>query len=482
MQIKINNKKYEVTEGEIILDILNKENIRIPTLCSYGKLKKEAACRLCLVEVKGSNRLTTSCTLEAQAGMEIITESEKIRKARSINLELLWSDHAGKCSHCKKNRQCELQNLAEEYKIENFHFIPRKGEITSQEELDLIRDDWSRIVVDDKNPVIARTTEFCIECRRCLNICPGKMIGFNYRAGDVVIGTPYEKTLDCLFCGACVKHCPTGAATDKNNLEEIQKKLDDINILAVAIVDPAILKSINNEVVEIKEEKKLNGFLKELGFEKIFSLNYGMEKYLQQITEELQNKKDKSMIINSSCVAVNRLVEKRYPELKKQLAKVDIPDEIMAKVIKTDYAKKNKINPKNIFIVAISSCTAKKSQSYKNLDNIITVRELGRMVRERKIKGSSVKELARDEIEEKDFSSAEKIIKTGELTKLVLKKIKNKKLKTVVTDSVQKTKEILDDIRKRKEEYDFIEAMICPGGCLNGGGQARKIEKVKTNK
>ena len=228
MNIKINNKIYEAKENETVLDVCKREGIRIPTLCGFEGLPREGVCRLCLVEMGG--RLMTSCTAKVSEGLEVITENEKIEKARRINLELLWADHAGKCATCKKNQMCELQNLALEYKIENFHFIPRKGEITGAEELDLIKDNWSRVVVENENPCISRNSELCIECRRCINVCPEKKFGFNYRGNSVVIGTPYEKVLDCSFCGKCAEACPTGALTDQNDYVKIVDDLDNLKI------------------------------------------------------------------------------------------------------------------------------------------------------------------------------------------------------------------------------------------------------------
>ena len=144
MQIKINNQIYEANLGETILTVCQREGIRIPTLCAHEDLPHEAVCRLCLVEVNKSDRLVTSCTFPVCEGLEVQTESEKIQQARKINLELLWADHAGKCVSCKKNQRCELQNLATEEKIENFRFVPRRGDITADEELELLKDGGDR--------------------------------------------------------------------------------------------------------------------------------------------------------------------------------------------------------------------------------------------------------------------------------------------------------------------------------------------------
>lgn len=470
MKIKINNEEYEAIAGENVLDVCRREGIRIPTLCEHGKLKREAVCRLCLVELDGSKRLVASCTLKVSEGLEVTTESENIKKARDINMELLWSDHAGKCATCKKNRRCEFQSLAEEYKVENFHFIPRKGEITDVEERDLLRDNKSRVVVDDKNPAIYRTTEFCVECRRCINICPVKSYGFNHRAGNTVVGTPYSETLDCLFCGACVKHCPTGALTDQNDLDEIIGKLDNLNKLAIAILDPAILASIANEFESITEEEKIIGLLRLIGFEGIFNLSYGMKEYADKLKKELKNKKNDRAIISSYCPAFSRYIEKYHPHFKADISKIEIPDELLAAAIKSEYARKEKINPEDIVVISISSCVAKKAKKYDNLDHILTVRELGRIARKKNIKESDVAGSKYDPYFKK-MRSTDKMLVPGGLLKAVGSSY------GVAANGVQEFKSIMLDVKKRVKKVDLVEGMICPGGCTNGGGQSITIQK-----
>jgi NADP-reducing hydrogenase subunit HndD len=337
MEIIINGKKYNTQEGETILDVCRRENIKIPTLCAFEGLPKEAVCRLCLVEINLTDKLVSSCAFQVCDNLEVTTESEKIEKARRINLELLWSDHAGKCVSCKKNRMCELQSLAEEYKIENFHFVPRKEDLTGVEELDLLKDNRIRVVAEDKNPAICRTTEFCVECRRCINICPDKAFGFNHRAGDVVVGTPYEKTLDCSFCGECVRACPTAALTDKNYFQKIIADLDDLKKVAVALVADGMEEKIAKQLSIMNCQKEPKEILKAIGFEKIFDFT----------------EKD----------AENQGLD----EFKGQLA------------------KKEKINLENIVLFYISDNISLKKLSIDNLDYILTEREIARLARDKKI-------------------------------------------------------------------------------------------------
>jgi len=373
MQIKINNKKYTARTGETIFQVCLRSGIKIPTLCG-SKDSHEGLCRICVVEivetprwgvlevnankksvsktinaktprrcrdalqcVSTAGKLLTSCNTKVYAGLEIITESERISKARRINLELLCADHAGKCATCKKNKMCELQKLAQEYKIENFHFVPRRGELTSGEEQKLLRDNWSRVIVENENPCISRNSEFCVECRRCINICPEQKFGFNYRAGDVVVGTPYEKVLDCSFCGKCVEVCPVAALTDQNDYAKIIKDLDDLKKFSVAFVDFAMEEKIQMQLKNITQEKKLEKILIEFGFEKIINLK-----------EKEQNQEDE-----------------------------------IIKNIKTEYARREKINPKNIRTFFISSRIYKKVQKSEYLDYVLSEREVARLARDK---------------------------------------------------------------------------------------------------
>ncbi|MFZ2188569.1 MAG: 2Fe-2S iron-sulfur cluster-binding protein [Candidatus Moraniibacteriota bacterium] len=336
MQIKINEKKYVVKTGETIFQVCLRNGIKVPTLCG-AKFSHEGLCRVCVVELVDTGKLITSCNTKVYVGLELVTESEKISKARRINLELLWADHAGKCATCKKNRMCDLQKLAEEYKIENFRFVPRKGEMTNSEEQKLLRDNWSRVVTENENPCISRNSEFCVECRKCINICPEKKFGFNHRAGDVVVGTPYEKVLDCSFCGKCVEVCPVAALTDKNDYAKIIEDLDDLKKLSVAIIDLEMREKIQVQLNNISTEKNLDKIFFELGFEKIINL------------DEKDWNKENAVIEN----------------------------------IRTEYARKEKIDPKNICTFFISSKIYKKARKNEYLDYVLSEREVARLVRDK---------------------------------------------------------------------------------------------------
>ena len=468
MEIKINNQNREVFVGETILEACRRNAISIPTLCNMKNIH-EGVCRLCVVEMGG--RLVTACNTKVAADMEIVTESEQISQARKINLELLWADHAGKCLTCKKNRRCELQNLAGSNQIDAFRFVPKKEELTSLEELDLLKDNFSRVVVDEANAAIARTTELCVECRHCINVCPTQEFSFNHRAGDVVVGTPYEKPLDCIFCGQCVKHCPTGAITDQNNLEEVVAQLDDVNKIAIVLWDPALRESMALEQPEIGSGRKLIGALKAIGFEVVLDLGFGMELFLTESKKAIQKNPQNNLIL-SHCPALNLYIEKYYPQFQSNILDVLTPDELLAQHIKTEYAQKHKINPANIVVVAISSCVAKKIKKDSNLDYVLTMRELGRIIRQKHVKLAEVAgaEFSRDLLVKS--KGVEKMVHCGGAAELLAKSLHCEYL---VANEVKAIKNLLENLSKKRVRTKLIEMMICPGGCVGGGGQSRKF-------
>jgi len=463
MKIKINNKEYSAKIGETILDVCKREGINIPTLCAYKNLKREAVCRMCLVEVNKSDRLVTSCSFKVCAGLEVVTESERIQKARKVSLELLFADHAGKCVKCRKNRRCELQNLAEKNKIDNFHFIPRKDEIGSADELALIRDNRSRLVFEDDNKVITRTTEYCISCRRCINVCPTHEFGLSRRAADMIVGTPYGNELDCIFCGACVLACPTGALTDHGDIEKIQGELDDLNKLAVAIVDESALDGIAGEIGSLSNEDgraMAIGYLRELGFERVFNLSFGLKKWIEAAKEKMENRK--RPIISDYCPSISIYVKKYFPSLADNLLGVPAPDNIMARHIKNEYADREKINPEDIVAVSISACLAKRKTKGRYLDYVASPGQIGRMVRAKKI--DKAEEGKFDQLSKDDaHADMHSMNRKGGVSRALSSEISDAKAATGIEDA----RRILEDMDKGNGGYDFVDLMVCDGGCEN---------------
>ncbi|MFA5871430.1 MAG: [FeFe] hydrogenase, group A [Parcubacteria group bacterium] len=521
MQIKINNKSYDCNPDETILSVCKKNGIRVPTLCTHPDLlPSEGACRMCLVETNQAKCLVSSCTTKVCEGLEVITESEKTNKARTINLELLWADHAGKCAKCKRNGNCELQRLAKEFNIDEFRFVPRRGEPALPDEIDLIKDNWSHVVVDEENPSISRDSEYCIECRRCVKVCRDiqtvEAYGFNHRSSKSNVGTPYEKPLDCIFCGQCSMVCPTAAITEKDDTEKLEQALADPKKMVIAQTAPSTRFTFSEEFGQNPGtfwEKQLVATLKELGCDKVFDTVLGADLTIMEEANELIERIKKGgpfPMFTSCCPSWVLYIEKYYPEFIPNLSTCKSPQQMLSSLIKTYYAEKEKFDPENIVNLSIMPCTSKKYEAQrkemdasgqKDTDIVLTVRELARLVRERKILPSYLKEKKYDPalgistgagvlfaasggVMEAALRTAVERITGQELAKLDFEIVRGEagircagididglNLKVAVVHEIRNAKKILEEIKQGKSEYHFVEVMACPNGCIGGGGQ-----------
>lgn len=554
MNIKINNKIYSANEDDTILSVCKKNGIRLPALCAHPDLlPSEGICRMCLVETNQSKCLVPSCVQRVSEGLEVFTETENVNKARKINLELLWADHAGKCTSCKRNRRCELQNLAEEYDIDEFKFVPRRKELKSEDELDLLKDNWLHVVLDEKNASIARDSQYCIECRRCVKICRDmqtvEVYGMNYRSSKTNVGTPYEIPLDCIFCGQCSVVCPTAAITEKEDIEKFEKALADPKKMVIVQTAPSVRFTFSEEFGEPAGtlwEGRLIATLKELGCDKVFDTVLGADFTIVEEANELIWRIKKGgpfPMFTSCCPSWILYVEKYFPEFIPNLSSCKSPQQMLAPLIKTYYAQSEKINPKNIVSVSIMPCTSKKYEAereemggssprfarldsakrasgeaggYQDVDIVLTVRELARLLRKRKIDPHKLKDQRYDPalgistgagllfaqsggVMEAALRTAVEKITGAELGKVDFEMVRGKaaarcaeieigdlNLRVAVVHEIRNAKQLLEDIKAGRASYDFVEVMACPNGCIGGGGQPvsaelRRGEPVSVN-
>ena len=521
MRIKINNKLYDANPEDTILSICKRNGIRLPTLCAHPDLlPSEGVCRMCLVETNQSKCLVSSCTQKVCEGLKIFTETEKVNRARKINLELLWADHAGKCASCKRNRRCELQNLAEEYKIDEYKFVPRRKELKPEDELELLKDNWSHTAFDEKNSSIARDSQYCIECRRCVKICRDmqtvEAYGMNYRSSKTNVGTPYEVPLDCIFCGQCSVVCPTAAITEKENIAEFERALADPQKMVIAQTAPSVRFTFSEEFGESPGtfcEGKLVAALKELGCDKVFDTALGADlTIIEEANELVQRIKNGGPfpMFTSCCPSWILYVEKYYPEFIPNLSSCKSPQQMLAPLIKTYYAEREKINPAQIVSVSVMPCTSKKYEAqrkeinrskFQDVDIVLTIRELARLLRKKKIDPRNLKEKKYDlalgittgagmlfaqsgGVMEAALRTAVEKITGQELGKVEFEMVRGEsgarcaeieidglKLKVAVVHEIKNAKNLLEEIKKGKSDYHFIEVMACPNGCIGGGGQ-----------
>jgi len=521
MQIKINNKLYEAGEGETILSVCKRNGIRIPTLCAHPDLlPSEGVCRMCLVEISHSKCLVPSCIQKVCEGLEVQTETEKVNRARKINLELLWADHAGKCAQCPKNGRCELQKLAQEYDIDEFKFVPRRKELESKDELDLLKDNWGHTVCDEENPSLSRDSQYCIECRRCVQVCRDvqtiEAYGINYRSSRTNVGTPFEVPLDCIFCGQCSAVCPTAAIMEKDDTASFEKALADPQKMVVVQVAPSVRFTIGEEFGGAPGgfwEGKLVAALKALGCDKVFDTVLAADLTVVEEADELIRRLKNQgpfPMFTSCCSSWVLFVEKYYPEFTPNLSTCKSPQQMMSSLVKTYWAEREKINPQNIVSVSVVSCVSKKYEAqrpemtksgFQDTDIVLTVRELARLLRKKKIDPRSLEEKRFDPalgistgagilfaqsggVMEAVLRTAVERITSQKLGKLEFEAIRGEaeyrcaeleiektRIGIAIVHEIRNAKKVLKDIKSKKIHFDFVEVMACPNGCIGGGGR-----------
>jgi len=503
MEIIINNKKYKTKEGKTILEVCQENNIDIPALCYHPDLEAKASCRVCVVQVEGIKGLVTACSTKVCEGMKVITESPEIKKARTINLELLFSSHREECFDCVWNYNCEFLRLAKKYKVEINRFEDRK----------------TQCPVFRFGKVIEFDSSKCIDCRNCVEMCHNQGVDFleiEQRKNLFQVLPSGDESKDCIYCGQCINHCPAGAFETIDEFESIEKPLMQKNKIVVVQFAPAIRTSLGEEF-GLAEGKVVIGqlvaVLRKVGFNKVFDTSVGAD--FTTITEAAEVveriKENKNLpVFTSCCPSWVKYVEQRYPECISNLSTTKSPQTILGALIKTYWAKKENINPKDISVVSIMPCTAKKYeierpqltiQGMKSVDYVLTTRELARLLMRKKINFAKLKPDKPDKIfgepsgagiiygatggvMESAFRTAVEILTAKKLKDIDFKEIRGmqglKEAKVMVGSDIKKiavinglgnAKKFLDENKEKLKEYTCIEVMACPGGCIGGGGQ-----------
>lgn len=536
MQIKINNKIYNFSAGETILDVCNREKISIPRLCYHADLKKnEGLCRLCLVKTNKTNGLVASCQTQAEDFMEVITEDREIEQARKINLELLWAEHAGKCAKCQRNGKCELQSLAYRFgiQVDATSFVPKIDQFEKEEALLTLKNSLKNRVVDDDNSCLRRDSQYCTECRRCVQACQQIQamaeLETHGRSIATKIGTAYGKPIDCIFCGQCANLCPTAAIVEKDETKKMEQFIKNPQINTIFYVAPSVGATIGEEFglnPGSFMQEKINFALRRLGANKIFDSTFGVDLTVMEEADELVRRLQKREIrkergalpmFTGCCASWVLYVEKYWPHLRSHLSGVKSPISTLGAMIKTYYAQKQKINPKKIATIAIVPCTSKKFErlrselgrdGYQDNDVVITTRELARYLKKKRI---NLPHLPNEKVDMLmgEYSDRGMIFETtGGITEAVLHRAyeilackpllgldfkqvrgldgvkeaeiiipeskcnsKELKIKVAVAHKMVNAKKLLKLVDKGECPYHFIEVMACPDGCLGGGGQ-----------
>ncbi|HKK41735.1 MAG TPA: [Fe-Fe] hydrogenase large subunit C-terminal domain-containing protein [Bacteroidales bacterium] len=503
--IQVNNRKIKAEKGETILSALNRNGIIIPTLCRMKDFTPTGACRMCVVEVEGRNRLVAACSQPVEEWMKIQTHSPRVITARRTIVELLLSNHPDDCLYCDRNLNCELQRLAEELNIRERRIRARK----------------IKPHLDQSSPAIVRELSKCILCGRCVRVCEEVMtatsVDFISKGRNTHVGAALDKDLNfssCIQCGQCVLVCPTGALHEKHNITEVQEYLHNKDVIKVIQYSPAVPMGIAEELgIRYSREfdRVLNGILRKVGFDRVYKTGTGTDIAVSEMSDQLltgiKNDSGGPLYI-SACPAWVKYAEQFMPGILPQLSGVKSPQQITGSLIKTLIADQIGIKSSEIFSVSASPCTAMKFEARRDgmmrkgisdVDAVLTVRELARLIRLHGIDTSVIEQEAADDplsgrssaafLAEVSGGIAEGVLKdliykmTGkDADKHIFKRIRTggsfreavisidkMSVNVAVVDGLtglEKLKAALADGKK----YNLVEVMACPGGCIHGAG------------
>lgn len=514
--LTIDGQKVQAPKGTTILQAAKKAGIDIPTLCFLKEINEVGDCRMCIVEVEGRRGFATSCIQTIEEGMVVHTHSPNVLEARHVILDLIISNHSKDCLTCTRSGNCELQALANKFNISTIEF---EGERTKHK-------------IDDVSPSIVRDFNKCILCRRCVSACKkvqkvGAIDCIN-RGFESCISTAYDKSLNdvnCTNCGQCIQTCPTGALHEKENINDVWPKLKDPDTYVIVQTAPAVRVALGEEFgmpIGINVTGKMVTALKRLGFNKVFDTNTGADFTIMEEANEFIDRfkaNDNLPMITSCSPGWVKYIEMNYPELLPHLSSCKSPHEMFGALLKTYYAQKENIDPKNIYVVSVMPCIAKKFERQRtemqndgmyDVDAVITTRELSRMIKQANIEFTSLEDTNFDSpmgeatgaaaifgttggVMEAALRTAQDVLTGQDLKKIDFEQVRGeqgikratvniagKELKVVAASGLANAQKIMEEIKSGKVDYQFVEIMACPGGCVMGGGQPIKNSKIRS--
>jgi NADP-reducing hydrogenase subunit HndD len=528
IKISINGVSVEIDQDTTILDAARQTGVIIPTLCYHKDLCVAGNCRVCIVEIMGQKRLTAACATPCEEGMDILTNSLKVRNSRKHIIELLLSEHNADCTRCYKNGNCELQKLASEYKIMTQDFIRLVP--------------FKNYTIDQFSPSIIKDDSKCIRCQRCVRTC-AELQGVNaltvaHKGDQMKITTFFEKAMNdvvCTNCGQCINHCPTGALVEKNYIEEVWDAIADKTKHVIVQTAPAVRVGLGEELgfgPGVRVTGKMVAALKRLGFDAVMDTDFTADLTIMEEGTELLTRLKRKMVDHDPDVKFPmatscspgwiKYIEHMYPDYLDHLSTCKSPQQMFGALAKTYYAKARNLDPETIVSVSIMPCTAKKFEAnrpemhdsgYRDVDYVLTTRELAIMIKQAGIDFMRLGDVHYDRLMGESTGAGVIFGATGGVMEAALRtayelvtgrdvpfdnlnitpvrgmegvkeatvKIENPlkewtflegvELKCAVAHGLVNAHKVMESIISGESNYQFIEFMACPGGCLGGGGQ-----------
>ncbi len=515
VNLTIDGVKVTTKKGTTILEAAKEAGIDIPTLCFLKDINEVGDCRMCIVEVEGRRGFATSCIQTVEEGMVVHTHTPNVLEARHVILDLIISNHAKDCLTCTRSGNCELQALAVKFNVLDVEF---PGEMTKHK-------------IDDLSPSIVRDFNKCILCRRCVAACKNVQkigaidcINRGFESCISTVGDHSLNDVNCTNCGQCIEACPTGALHEKETIQDVWVKLKDPDAYVVVQTAPAVRVALGEEFgmpIGTNVTGKMVTALKRLGFDKVFDTNTGADFTIMEEAHEFVERfkeNDHLPMITSCSPGWVKYIEMNYPELLPHLSTCKSPHQMFGALVKTYFAKREGIDPNKIYMVSVMPCIAKKFERQRaemkneglyDVDNVITTRELSRMIKQANIEFEQLEDSTFDNpmgeatgaaaifgttggVMEAALRTAQDILTGQDLEKIDFEQVRGgegikratvniggKDIKVVAASGLANAQKIMEEIKSGKADYQFVEIMACPGGCIMGGGQPIKSSKIR---